>query len=214
MSGPEWGAFTSFGWWPSWGVCSGDYPANGLALMLAQARDGHSGCDNPREVVLGAYPVTQVLSVKVDGNVQPVDSYELLHGRTLVRQRATADTALVGWPTCQDVTLPDTEVGTFSVDLLYGAQPPDGGVLAAQCLAAEIAKAASPGMTSRLPARVSNITREGISTAFVNTMDLIGQGYTGLPEVDLWLRAVNPAKLTRRARVWSPDMPRARRVPT
>lgn len=212
LSAIEWAAFTGFGFWPTWGICSGEYPSYGVPWLFR-----HGDCQRPPQVELGAYPVRAVVTVKIDGVVIPDDEYRLDNNRVLVRTLPTADTVPTeryGWPTCQDLALPDTEPGTFSVAFLHGFDPPAGGVLAAQVLAAELAKAATPGMTSRLPSRVTSIAREGITTNMLDAMALIPKGWTGLPDVDLWIRSVNPSQLARRARVWSPDMPSARRIAT
>lgn len=210
VSATEWAAFTGFGFWPTWGICSGEFPTYGVPWLFA-----HGGCQRPDQVELGAYPVIDVLQVRIDGVTIPADEWRLDYNRVLTRVRPTADavpTERWGWPTCQNLDLPDTQPGTFSVTYLYGNDPPDGGVLAATTLAAEIAKASSPGMTSRLPSRVTSIAREGITTSMVDAMGLIQRGWTGIPDVDLWLRSVNPAQLARRARVWSPDSPSSRRM--
>ena len=36
--------------------------------------------------------------------------------------------------------------------------------------------------------------------------DALDAGLTGLPEVDLWIRSVNPDRKTHRPRVYSPDL--------
>jgi len=60
----------------------------------------------------------------------------------------------------------------------------------------------------KLPSRLVSITRQGI------TVDLQGtgleglEGRLGLPLADAWLSAVNPARLDRPSRVYSPDLPR------
>jgi hypothetical protein len=203
----RWGAFTGFGFWPSWGICSGE-SFGGYWSPLA-----HEGCDRHDLIDLGAYPVTDVLSVKIDGALLDATGYELVHQRQLRRLRALATDEHVRWPTCQDLQLPDTQPGTFSVTYLYGSQPPDGGAWAAAVLAAEFAKAAQPGMTSRLPGRTTQVSRQGITATTEDPMTMIAQGYTGIPEVDLWARSVNPQKMQRRSRVWSPDMGRANRAP-
>ena len=57
-----------------------------------------------------------------------------------------------------------------------------------------------------LPERVTSITREGVTMALIDPQEFIQEGRTGLYTVDLWLNAVNPNRLLKRATVWSPDM--------
>lgn len=205
-----WQQLAQFGFFPSWGSCSGTYPPLGVGWLPW----GHEGCERPAQVELGFSPVTAILAVRIDGTLIPATEYRLDYGRLLVRTRATTSTVPTvrwGWPTCQDLTLPDTEPNTFSVQLLHGSPPPDGGVQAAAVLASEFAKAAT-GKAHRLPNRVTSVAREGITATAYDPFNVIQLGYTGLPEVDLWLRSVNPSQLRRRAQVWSPERQRARRL--
>jgi hypothetical protein len=55
-----------------------------------------------------------------------------------------------------------------------------------------------------LPSRTTQVTREGITMDMdVTSLD----GLTGLPEVDLWLKTVNPKGALRKPGVWTPDSP-------
>ena len=70
-------------------------------------------------------------------------------------------------------------------------------------------------LRSKLPKRVTNVTRQGLSMVVLDPMDFLDDGKTGVYEVDLFLKAYNPAKLQRRATVMSPDIGRrARRIGT
>lgn len=113
---------------------------------------------------------------------------------------------------CQRLDLPDTEPGTFSVRFAFGTPPPPSGVQAAASLAAELALAwDNADSSTRLPARVQTIVRQGESVTLIDPQDVLDKGRTGIPEVDLFLKAVNPAGLIGRSSAWSPDMGRARR---
>jgi hypothetical protein len=70
------------------------------------------------------------------------------------------------------------------------------------------------GDTSYYPERVTQVTRQGVSAKTVDSQDMIAAGMTGIYEVDLWVMSVNPHKLQRQARVFSPDMGRPRRQAT
>lgn len=62
--------------------------------------------------------------------------------------------------------------------------------------------------TCRLPLRTTSVVREGIS---YNVGDPLGpgaqSGATGLPDVDLWLRGVNPRATSRPSAVYTSDAP-------
>lgn len=59
----------------------------------------------------------------------------------------------------------------------------------------------------RLPSRTTNVTREGLSYNVSDPLDPLSTGGTGLPEVDLWVRGVNPRQATRRSGVYDPLSP-------
>lgn len=145
-----------------------------------------------------------IIEVKLDGVVLPDTSWELQQGY-LVR------TDGLQWPMCQDMTEPATEVGTFQVTYRQGRRVPAGGNLAAGALACEIAKACA-GLECRLPDRVTDITREGVTMTMLDPQDFLDNGLTGIREVDQWLAAVNPFRQKSPSQVWSPDLPNPRRV--
>jgi hypothetical protein len=201
-----WAARFPMGWSGSWGACGAYGASTGVA--------SHYGCSNPPEIDLGAYPVNEIVQVLIDGIEIPADEYELRNYRTLVRLRPTASTTPTerwGWPTCQINDLPDTEPGTFSVTYLYGQPPPTSGVLAAEKLA-EYLVLPKLGDTTRYPARVTNVTRQGVTSSVADIMDTVKDGGTGIYEVELFLNAVNPHRAERQGVVWSPDMGRPRRT--
>jgi len=194
-------------WYYSWGSGYGATPDMGTV-----ARYGRT---DPPTIVLGGYPVTAILEVKIDGVVIPPDEYELRDYKQLVRMRptaASAPTERYGWPTSQLQDLPDDQPGTFSVTYTYGVAPLASGVLACRKLAEYLALP-QLGDTTKVPQRVTSVQRQGISAMVVDVMDIVKTGRTGIYEVDIWLRSVNPHQNARQAAVYSPDLGRARRVP-
>ena len=122
------------------------------------------------------------------------------------------------WPYGQNLTLADTEEGTFSISYTYGADPPELGMAAAAQLGCEIYKAC-PGAESTgdcaLPAGVTRVTRQGITIeklafttwAFTGTVPRAGRAAgwnTGLPLVDAFLNTYNSSGLMRRPTFWAP----------
>lgn len=171
---------------------------------------------NPPEIVLGTYPVTEIVQVLIDGVLIPADEYELRDFRTLVRIRPTASTTPTerwGWPSGQIQDLPDDQPGTFSVTYKFGEPPPAGGIQAALDLA-EVLVLPKLGDDTDYPDRVNQITRQGVTAKVTDANDMLANGQTGIWPVDLWLMSVNPHKLTRQARVFSPDVGRPRRQAT
>ena len=109
------------------------------------------------------------------------------------------------WPTCQDMTAPDTQDGTWSVKYMRGKPLPIAGVKALSELACELCKACIGDSSCCLPKRVTQITRQGVSMTLLDPMTFLENGRTGLYLVDAWLQSVNPKALARRAGVYSPD---------
>jgi len=154
-------------------------------------------CTELCEVVLPA-PVGEVAEVKVDGQVVSTDNYRL-DGNRLV----WTGTDECPWPTCQDLALPDTEVGTFSVTYT-NTYPVDAlGAYAAGVLAIEYAQACI-GNNCRLPLAVTSISRQGVS--FDIATGAFPGGMTGIREVDTFIAIWNPQSLRQQPRVWSPDL--------
>lgn len=175
-------------WDASWGSCG--LPA--LPLLVGGEIYNHSGCDRPAAIRLPDYPVRSVTEVRVGGTVRDPGSYRLIGNRFL-------EDSWEGWPTCG---LAWGEV--LTVAYAYGAAPPTAGRWAAIRLATELAKAAA-GQPSALPGYVTQRVRQATTESFTSAAALFDKGRTGLAEVDLWLSAVNPGRLARRSRSWSPD---------
>lgn len=92
----------------------------------------------------------------------------------------------------------------------YGVEPPTLGKMAARTLAIEFAKLWA-GEDCDLPQRVTSISRQGVSYTLLDSQDFVEDLRTGLYAVDLFLKASNPDKARAKARVFSPDVSRARR---
>ncbi|HEY4452393.1 MAG TPA: hypothetical protein VGN13_12460 [Solirubrobacteraceae bacterium] len=202
----------SWGAWLSGLGLSGELGTWGIALTTGVLP--HYGSSTPPEIDLGVYPVIAVTQVKIDGVVIPSTEYELRSHKRLIRLRTSASatpTDRWGWPTAQVADLPDTEAGTFSVTYTYGQAPPALGVIAARKLAEYIARP-QLGDNKGYPQRVTSMQRQGVSAMVVDVIDVLNKGATGIYEVDLFIRSVNPNKNARQAAVWSPDLGRARRT--
>lgn len=103
------------------------------------------------------------------------------------------------------------DVCGLEVTYTYGVNIPTGGQRAARKMAMELVKGWG-GEDCDLPERVTNVSRQGMSFSIMDPQDFLDDGRTGVYEVDLFLRASNPDKARKPARVFSPDLPRAYRV--
>jgi hypothetical protein len=144
-------------------------------------------------------PVSSVTEVVVDGIVIDPSLYRVDNREYLI---GLGDQC---WPDCQNMNLESPEVGTFEVTYLRGTPLPLAGQIAAGIMACEFAKACSGGACS-LPQNLSTLARQGIEVTMVNPTDLLDIGLTGIAEVDLWIRSVNPDRKTHRPKVYSPDL--------
>lgn len=165
------------------------------------------GCGSESYVRLPGYPVWEITQVKIDGVVLAPTGYRLDRRRMLIR---TNDAM---WPACQDLSLDDTQPGTYSVAYKWGVGPPELGKRAAIQLACEIWTGFQGGDV-KLPSNVVKIVRQGVTVDRVAPIaQLLREGGTGLALVDMFMAQVNPTG-ARRARptVWSPDLKRARKV--
>lgn len=167
-------------------------------------------CTELCEVTLPG-PVNKILEVKIDGLVLGPGNYRVDNGRKLV---ATGE---VCWPTCQDLSAPAGAEGTWTVTYLRGVPVPAAGRWAAGLLACQLMAACEPATAGecQLPGNLQRIAREGIELDLapltIGGRDgVVEFGRTGVPEVDLWLAAINPGRHRGRARVYSPDRPRPR----
>jgi hypothetical protein len=102
----------------------------------------------------------------------------------------------------------------FNVEITYtyGSPPPTSGRTAAKILATELVKLYEGDETCALPQRVTSVSRQGVSYTVLDNQDFIEEMRTGLYAVDLFLKTVNPDRARARARVFSPDINRARRI--
>lgn len=95
----------------------------------------------------------------------------------------------------------------------YGTPPPAAGRMAARALAIEFAKLwGGRADECELPDRVTQVTRQQVSWTILDNQDFIADLRTGVYSVDLFLKTANPGGARQRAKVFSPDIPRGRRV--
>jgi hypothetical protein len=153
-------------------------------------------------------PIDSVTGIYLDGTLLPASAYRVDNNGWVVRTDGG------DWPACQDMNgNPLTDDGTFLITYLQGVPVPAGGQLAAGVLACEMAKAACSNGTCRLPQRIQTITRQGVTTAFLDSFDtLYKQGTTGLAMVDMWVASITGTAGRSGARAISPDTRGIRRT--
>lgn len=144
-------------------------------------------------------PVASVTEVIVNGVVIDPSRYRIDNKDRLVGLDGQC------WPECQDLNVESPAADTFQVTYVRGVPLPVAGQIAAGILACEFAKACA-GTACSLPQNLASLTRQGIEVSTIDPTDVLQAGLTGLPDVDLFIRTVNPNQLQARPRVWSPDM--------
>lgn len=145
------------------------------------------------------FPACSVSEVLVDGVIVDPTTYRIDSFNSLVRVGSEC------WPSCQNLTLPDTEEGTWSVTLEYGREVPELVLRATAEIAAELIKACV-GQPCRLPQRLQSITRQGVTISFIDPQEFMRNGRTGFYLADMAIQAYNPRGLQRRPAVYSPDV--------
>jgi len=168
-------------------------PSSDLDFFDDMTSDGVSPSTRLR---LRGRPVQRIHTIRDrSGKVIDSSNYYLVDSSTV--QAAPG----VAWTPC------DVEV-TYT----YGIDAPTLGKMAARTLAKELAKGWAGDDDCMLPQRVTSISRQGVSYTLLDQQDFLDELRTGIYEIDLFLRTVNPDKARARARVFTPDVPRARRA--
>jgi hypothetical protein len=189
-----------FGFPPGWQSWRNWWGVHSCGLPPSRA----GGCGPLSEITLGAYPLREIIEVRIDGIVIDPTTYRIDDRRYLVRVDQTGET----FPCCQNLAAdPTVDVNTFQVAFEWGQAPPTSGRRACIRLATELAKAES-GNPCNLPERVLNLQSQGISFALIDPQTFLDKSRVGIYLVDLFLAAVNPHGLRRRSTVISPDIPR------
>lgn len=174
---------------------------------------GCGSCNASCQVPLPG-PVDSITEVVVDGTTIDPDTYRLdaVDGMWwLVRNRHTDDELC--WPECQNFDHPLGQEDTWSVTYDKGIAVPQVILDAAGILAVEWARGCTGG-TCRLPGRIQNLTRQGITTTMVSVDTLLARGLTGIVEVDQVITSFNPFGLPGRLRIASVETVRQTRYPT
>lgn len=151
--------------------------------------------------------VIDVVQVIIGGVLLDAGAY-YLDGNVLIRDDGQ------GWPIVQSGRRGSATA--WEVTYRHGVPLPRAGMIATGVLACEIAMALSADDDCSLPARTKTYTNHaGITIGFIDPMEFLEDGLTGLYVPDQWIRRVNPHGISRRARAYSYRKHRrgARRIP-
>ncbi len=159
---------------------------------------GNCTCVDLCEVPL-PYPVCSVDEVIINGEVIPEAEYSVINHNKLIRAKGAGC-----WPSCNDLSLPTTDDGTWSITVTYGKPVPELVKLAAAEFACQLMKKCV-GRPCDLPQRIQSVNRQGMSATFLDPMEFMSQGMTGIFLVDLAIKTYNPHRLYRKPTVISPD---------
>lgn len=153
------------------------------------------GLSPDARIKLRGRPVTKVHTLRnKTGTILDPSSYYLVDHSTLHIRAGTP------WTPC------NVEI-TYS----YGIPVPVAGKMAARKLAIEFARLWGGDESCELPQRVTSVSRQGVSYTILDNQEFIDELRTGVYEIDLFLKTVNPDNARRKAKVFSVDTPRARR---
>lgn len=186
-----------------YGLWLGGYPTAALVggvwmNLTCYSCSGSCSCSRLEELWL-AGPVRDVVQVKVNGTpLATGGAYRLDASQFLVRVDGGS------WPLCQDLSLDDSQPGTWSVTARFGRDVPTLGQVAVGELACEFLRGFR-GEDCALPRSVVNLARQGVTMAFPDPATLLENHRLGLRISDLFIDSVNPHHLAQRSRVLSPD---------
>lgn len=156
------------------------------------------------QVILSGRPVQAVHSVRVDGKALVEGDWRVSNGFILDLYARRALTPSI----CRSGRM-------VEIDYTYGqANLPDVVERAIDTMTQELLAASNNDASCRIPERVTSVTRQGVSWTMLDPQDFLEEGRTGIYEVDLAIKAVNPTGARRRARVFTATMsaPAIRRI--
>lgn len=150
-------------------------------------------------VELPNFPIRTVTKVTIDGTDLAPGSWLIVDDRWLVRADGQS------WPFAQRLDLPAGSPSTWTIEYGWGAAPPAAGVLAWRVLACELGKSVAGDESCRLPKRLQNLTREGVSMVVLDAEAQTG-GDFGIYEIDQFVKRFNPGGLDRQPKVINVDL--------
>jgi hypothetical protein len=153
------------------------------------------GLSPESRVKLRGRPVTRIITIRNrNGAILDPSTYYLVDHSTIHIKAGTP------WTPCN-----------VEITYAYGIPVPTAGKMAARKLAIEFARLWAGDEMCELPQRVTSVSRQGVSYTILDNQEFIDELRTGLYEIDLFLKVVNPDNARRKSKVFSVDQPRARK---
>jgi hypothetical protein len=153
------------------------------------------GLSPESRVKLRGRPVTRIITIRNrNGLILDPSTYYLVDHSTIHIKAGTP------WTPCN-----------VEITYAYGITVPTAGKMAARKLAIEFARLWSGDDMCELPQRVTSVSRQGVSYTILDNQEFIDELRTGIYEIDLFLKVVNPDNARRKSKVFSVDQPRARK---
>jgi hypothetical protein len=153
------------------------------------------GLSPESRVKLRGRPVTRIITIRNrNGLILDPSTYYLVDHSTIHIKAGTP------WTPCN-----------VEITYAYGITVPTAGKMAARKLAIEFARLWAGDEMCELPQRVTSVSRQGVSYTILDNQEFIDELRTGLYEIDLFLKVVNPDNARRKSKVFSVDQPRARK---
>lgn len=180
---------------------------------------GVCGCGcSPYQINLGYWPVTQLNSVRYGGIVYTganlTNTFHINEWHYLARNDGDSFISGNQWAIAGG-TEDNTDNGyTFEVTLSHGLKIPRLLTRATRALACQWVEQCCSSGPCKLPQKVTNVSRSGISMDIASASDLLVKGRTGIYEVDLAIKVFNPSNLQSPSFIWSANTEHGRRVGT
>lgn len=156
-------------------------------------------------------PIHDITQVTVDGLVVDPISYRTVDGNKLrrVTDLSSGEPVNECWPSCQDLSRPETLPETFSVTYRTGLVLNGLATAAVTELTAHFIRGCSGcgdgcgggGLRQNLASK----SRQGVDLEFVDPAQVFGADRTGIEIVDWFIQSENPYGLASTLRVLSPD---------
>lgn len=192
--------------WGAWGSGWAPYVFGGQWYNWNCGGCGGDSCDSSHmDSIRLPGPVAEVLEVTINGavfNDWVSDNWGL------------SRTDGYHWPRSQDMSAPLTDEHTWGVTYLRGLAVPLGGQIAAGQLACQLARQMCGDGTCQLPARVTTVTRQGVTVAMMDNFAALQSAsgpLTGIWGIDQWIASVNYSA-RKRGRVLSPNVRATRTI--
>lgn len=177
----------------------------------------HCGC-TPNQIELGFWPVTELTSIRYQGEtLEGADLADFQINEFHYLARKDGEPFLSGNQFAPAGGTHDNEDDgyVFEVTFEYGLTVPRLIKRATKALACELLKGcgclAGP---CKLPEKVTNITRSGLSMTVTSAADLLEKGRTGIYEVDMAIKVFNPIGMQSPSFIFQPQKDYGRRIGT